>query len=282
MQAISFYLFLFLLFAGVGWFLYHAVCDENGEPLGEYARFLVRQSESQFLSLSLGEAKLQIVAFTLGLALLLAVPLGHPLFGLIGALIGWHIPRWRSERAIRARRKAFDAQLVDTLVLLSNALRSGLSLLQGFRIVVKEMPAPVSQELELVLREQQITAAFDTALQNLGERIGSKDLDIVITSILTLRETGGNLPETFDTVTYTIRERKKVEGKVEALTTMGMTQGITSCFMPYVFLLLMGLVQPNLVKPLFTTGIGIACLVLATFLDLLGYFAIRRVVKIRV
>lgn len=282
MQGLAFYLFLFLLFAGVGWFLYHALCDENGEFLGDYARWLVRQNESQFLSLELREAKVQILAWMLVPALLLSVALGHPLFGVLGAAAGWHVPRWRANRQIRARRKAFDAQLVDTLVLLSNALRSGLSLLQGFRIVIKEMPPPMSQELELVLREQQISAAFDKALENLGERLQSKDLDIVITSILTLRETGGNLPETFDTVTYTIRERKKVEGKVETLTAMGLTQGTVSCVLPYVFLALMGLVQPRIVAPLFNSWLGIACLALATFLDLIGFFFIRRVVRIRV
>jgi tight adherence protein B len=279
-QGTFFYLFLFLMFAGVGWFLYHALCDENGEFLGDYARWLVTQSEAIFQALGRGEAKARIAGWTLGPALLLG--LMHPLLGLVGALLGWHVPRLLMRRQIQKRHAAFEAQLVDALVLLSNALRSGLSLLQGFRIIVKEMPPPISQEFELVLREQQISAALDDALLNLGQRIRSKDLDIVITSILTLRETGGNLPETFDTVTYTIRERKKVEGKVDALTTMGVTQGVVACFLPYAFLGLMGIVQPQLIRPLLTTWPGWICIGLATVLDVLGYFFIRRMARVQV
>jgi tight adherence protein B len=279
-QGLSFYLLLFLLFAAVGWFLYHALCNENGEFLGDYARWLVTRSEALFRAMTLREAKLRIGAWTLGPALLLG--LVHPLLAIPGALFGWHVPRWLMRHQAQQRLKSFEAQLVDALVLLSNALRSGLSLLQGFRILVKEMPPPISQEFELVIREQQISAALDEALTNLGERVKSRDLDIVITAIQTLRETGGNLPETFDTVTYTIRERKKVEGKVDALTTMGVTQGVVACFMPWAFMAMMGAIQPQLVKPLLTTGIGWACLGLATVLDIVGYYFIRRMARIRV
>jgi tight adherence protein B len=281
-MAPALYLFLLLVFTAAGWFLYHSMCDENGEFLGEYSRWMVRQSESLFQPMSKLQAKARIIGWMIGPALLLGLVLGHPVFAILGAALGWPVPRWLLSSQIQKRRKAFEGQLVDALVLLSNALRSGLSLLQGFRIIVKEMPAPMSQELELVLREQQISAVLDDALLNLGERLQSKDLDIVITSILTLRETGGNLPETFDTVTFTIRERKKVEGKVETLTTMGLTQGLVACALPWVFLVLMGLLHPQLVEPLFTTALGIGCVVLAVILDLLGYVFIRRTVRIRV
>ena len=281
MQTLSFYLMILVLFAAVGWFLYQALCDENGEFLGAQAREMVRHSESLFQSLTLREAKTRILGWSVGLGLLFGLVL-HPLLVPVGALIGWMIPGALLRRDLKKRHAAFEAQLVDALVLLSNALRSGLSLMQGFRIVVKEMPAPISQEFELVLREQQISAMLDDALVNLGERLKSKDMDIVITSILTLRETGGNLPETFDTVVYTIRERKKIEGRIETLMTMGVTQGVVACFMPYAFLLMMGVLQPQIVKPLFTTWTGWAILGAATILDILGYFVIRAMAKVRV
>ncbi len=289
---VTFYFALLLIFTSAGSMLYRALSNEKDGLLGKHAQWLTDQAEFQFKGLTPFQAKLQILfsmlivgvafGFFLPIVLGFAIPFYCFILLVFGCWLGWKIPAWLARRRIEKRKREFEAQLVDALVLLANALRSGLSLLQGFKIVVAEMSPPISQEFELVLREQKLSAVLDDALLNMSNRLHIKDLDIVITAILTLRETGGSLPETFDTVTYTIRERKKVEGKIESLTALGMTQGIVACFLPFAFIALLGLMQPQLVRPLLTTTIGRICIFLAVVFDILGYIFIKKTVTITV
>lgn len=276
---------LIIVFICVGAIIYlmtSSLEGSSGRVLGDYAQWMVDSLDKQFISITIERSKMYIILSAAGCGVL-----GYALFQTIFfaiplAFLGWHLPRWIVNYKDKKRKQLFDEQLVDALVLLSNALRSGLSLLQGVRIVVREMEPPISEEFNLVLREQKFSAILDDALVNLSKRMQSEDLDIVITSILTLRETGGNLPETFDNVTYTIRERKKVEGKIVSLTTMGYTQGMVACFLPFAFILLMKVVHPTLIEPLLFTWPGRIFLIIALVLDIVGFIFIKKTVQIEV
>jgi tight adherence protein B len=101
-------------------------------------------------------------------------------------------------------------------------------------------------------------------------------------SIVTLRETGGNLSETFMTVASTIVERKKVEGKIGSLTSQGLYQGYAMCAMPFVLGALFYVIEPEYMEPMLTTGLGWAMWVAVIALDLMGVWLILKIVKIDV
>jgi len=164
----------------------------------------------------------------------------------------------------------------------SNSLRSGLSLQQGIELVVEEMDAPISEEFATVVKETKLGLPFDEALQNLAERVPTPDLDMVVTAIVTIRETGANLAEVFDIIAHTVRERKKVEGKIQAMTAEGMTQGVMMCAVPPVLILTFYFLDPALIEPLFNTVLGILMLVIIVSLDAMGMWMILNTVKIDV
>ena len=114
------------------------------------------------------------------------------------------------------------------------------------------------------------------------ERVPLPDLEIAVHSIVTLRETGGNLSETFMTVANTIVERKKVEGKIGAVTAQGLYQGVGMCAMPFVLVAIFYVMNPALTSLLFTTPLGWVIWLIVIVMDALGMWAIMKVVKVDV
>ncbi|NCC23696.1 MAG: type II secretion protein F [Deltaproteobacteria bacterium] len=176
----------------------------------------------------------------------------------------------------------FEEQLVDALIMASNALRVGLSLPQALEIIAKELPPPVSQEFALALKEHRMGKTLDDALSTMADRIPSLDLTMVVNAVLILRETGGNLAETFDTIVYTFVEREKVKDKIRTLTAQGRVQGIILMAMPFVLGYALNWANPDYMRPLYSTPFG---WILITFMILMltvGGLMINKIVNIDV
>ncbi|MBI2712244.1 MAG: type II secretion system F family protein, partial [Bdellovibrio sp.] len=150
---------------------------------------------------------------------------GVPL-AIVVTIIGWKIPKPIVDWMYKRRVTKFTMQMVDALSLMSNGLKSGLSVVQAMGLVSQEMPNPIHQEFNLVLSENKLGVSLEEAFNNLAKRVKSDDVEMFVTSINILKETGGNLAETFDTIVGTIRERIKVENRISALTAQGLYQGI--------------------------------------------------------
>ncbi|OGQ63429.1 MAG: hypothetical protein A3G92_07050 [Deltaproteobacteria bacterium RIFCSPLOWO2_12_FULL_38_8] len=190
---------------------------------------------------------LMIGPFILGLSIFLLL-WPHAFGGLFLAclfiFIGFKMPRPFVEMLLTKRTKKLNLQLVDGLTLMANSLRSGLSLMQTLQIVVDEMPNPLSQEMNLILSEQRLGVPVEKAFQNFATRMNTEDIEMFVTSVIVLRETGGNLAETFDTIVHTIRERLKLENKISALTAQGVVQGTVVSLMPFALAALLTAIDP--------------------------------------
>ena len=197
-------------------------------------------------------------------------------------LLAFRLPRPILNQLLRQRARKLNLQLIDGLTLMANALRSGLSLMQTIQIVVDEMPNPLSQEMNLILSEQRVGVPVEKAFQNFAERINLEDIEMFVTSIIVLRETGGNLAETFDTIVNTIRERLKLENKISAMTTQGVMQGTIVTLMPFGLMILLYMIDPGHMKPLFTTIPGYIMLATMLTLQLIGGLMIKKIVTIKI
>ncbi|MDP2871768.1 MAG: type II secretion system F family protein [Bacillota bacterium] len=179
------------------------------------------------------------------------------------------------------RRKALDAQLADSLTLVSNSLRSGYSFLQAMDVVAKEMPMPISREFEFVLRETRVNIPVETALENLAQRVQSDHLDLAITAILTQRQIGGNLSEVLDNITSTIRERARLAAEIGTLTASGRLSGWVVAGIPIALVFLVSAINPEFMRPLYTHPMGWAAMGVALVMQILGLFVISRIVNVK-
>ncbi|MEM7646372.1 MAG: type II secretion system F family protein [Pseudomonadota bacterium] len=204
------------------------------------------------------------------------------IFGTLFTLLGWTLPKHVVKYLYDKRCSQFTDQMVDAMTILSNGVRAGLSVTQSMDRVVKNLPNPISQEFRLVLSQNQLGQTIEDALTELGERIPRPDVQMFVTSVNILKETGGNMAETFQTITFTIRERQKVEKKIEALTAQGIMQGIIISCIPFILLAVFFTVDPNYIMPLFNTTLGLIALAVVITLQIIGGLAIKKVVTIKV
>lgn len=204
------------------------------------------------------------------------------LLGSIFTVAGWSLPQILVDQLYKRRCAKLADQMVDSLTIMANGIRSGLSIPQSMERVVENMGNPISQEFNLVLSQTRVGLSVEEALNQLAVRIPQSDVQMFVLSINILKETGGNLGETFTTIVETIRERQKIEKKIEALTAQGVTQGIIISSVPFFLMIMFLLTDPNYIKPLFNTTLGIIFLMVMLVLQVMGGLMIRNIVKIKV
>ncbi|MBU1726896.1 MAG: type II secretion system F family protein [Candidatus Omnitrophica bacterium] len=202
------------------------------------------------------------------------------IFALGAAFIGLLLPVIVIKQLERGRRKKFSAQLVDALMILSSSLKAGLSLFQAFEVLVEEMPAPMSQEFNLVARQVHMGIPIEEAMSDLKKRMKVEELDMVVTAMMVARETGGELPETFSRVAYTIQERNKLLGRVNALCVQGKLQGVIMSIIPVLFSIAVYKMDPHFFDIFFQDPMGKMLLGYAVISQLIGMVVIKHLSKI--
>jgi tight adherence protein B len=184
---------------------------------------------------------------------------------------------------LRKRRfKQFEKQLPDALLMVSGAMRAGASLTVAMEGMVKEQRPPLSQEFELMLREQRLGVDFDTALRNMEARLPLPDFVMVVSGMRISREVGGNLADILETLADTLRRKHQMEGKIDALTAQGRMQGIVMTGLPLFLMLILTQMEPEAMAPLYNTWYGWATLAVVGVLLSIGYLAIRKITTIDV
>ena len=230
-------------------------------------------------------ALLPLLSFGLGtVAFLLFLP--NALAGIIiGAMVtvaGWSLPVVLIKTLYDRRSSTFVDQMVDGLTIMANRIKSGLSVTQSMERVVENLGNPISQEFSLVLSQIRLGRSVEDALIEIGERVPKPDVQMFVTSINILKETGGNLAETFSTICTTIRERQKIEKKIQAMTAQGLMQGIIITLVPLALIIVFSIVNPGYITPLFSTALGLVILAVMFTLQIIGGITIRKIVKINV
>jgi tight adherence protein B len=247
---------------------------------------VTRELEQMFIFISvdgLQRLKWTLAVLVAGVGLIFAWDFAPP-GPIVVAIVFGAMAYWGPEVFIiflrRRRRAAFSEQLVDALVMMSNGMRSGFTLQQAIDMLIEEMPAPLSQEFDLVRREYKVGVDLDVALKNCVERTKDEDLGLVVTAIQITRQLGGNLAEVFDKIVGMVRERKILHGKADALTSEGKMQAAVVGLLPYGFLFAMIKVNPDLMRVMWTTLPGFIALIFVIILDVVGYLWVRKVASI--
>jgi tight adherence protein B len=197
-------------------------------------------------------------------------------------IVGWKIPIPVVDYFENKRKKKYALQMVDALNLLANGIRAGLTMPQAIGMVVDEMPAPVNQEFNLVLQQAKIGVPLEEALENLKKRVYTEDNEMFVTSVNILRETGGNLAEVFDTIVIVIRERVRLQMKIDTYVASGKIQAYIIGCMPFLMMLMFGSGDPEYFPLLFGTLLGVIALIIICGMVALGMWVILKIIDIKV
>lgn len=200
--------------------------------------------------------------------------------GGLAALLVLALPRRILILLKKRRLLQFNEQLVDALMTMSNALRSGASILQAFEHIVQQNLNPISQEFSLFLQQTRLGVSFEEALTNLDKRVNCEDLTLMIRAIELARQTGGNLTEVFERISATIRERFRIQARVRTLTAQGRLQGVVVGILPVILALAMFTIDPPMMIGFFTSPIGLLTAGVVLLLEIIGALLIRKIIAI--
>lgn len=252
---------------------------------GNIGEQLAVQLERADLSIRPGEYVVSRIAIAVfgfaGPAFFIPGTLGK-VAGIVGALIGYNLPKFYLSHRRKSRVAKLNAQLPEALMNISNSLKAGFGLLQALSSASDQLAHPISTELNRTIHEMNIGSSAEEALLSLSERSGSYDLDIVVTAILVQRTVGGNLGEILDTVASMMRERIRIRGEIATLTAQQKLTGIVIGLLPVVIGVLFQVMSPGYIDPLFNTLTGQLMLGFAVVLEVVGIMIIQRILNIEV
>jgi tight adherence protein B len=149
-------------------------------------------------------------------------------------------------------------------------------------MITAEVAEPVAGEFRQLFEEQKFGMPVRDALMNLTDRVPLVDVKFFVTAVMLQRETGGNLAEILDNLSYVIRERFKIQRQVRVYTAQGRLTMALLMGMPPIIVVVMLVLNPSFIHPLFADPIGHTLLVAGICLQTVGYFVIRKIIRIRV
>jgi len=183
------------------------------------------------------------------------------------------------------RKKRFDAfleQLPDALDLVARALSAGHAFSESLYMVSTEMPEPIATEFRKAYEEQNLGLSVKLALENLTQRMPLLDLKMCVTAVLIQRETGGNLAEILEKVSYTIRERFRILGDLKTLTTSSRLSAWLLCGLPIFVACAVTVMNPDYMSVLWKDPRGHYLIAAALFLQVTGMLIVRKILKIQI
>jgi tight adherence protein B len=198
--------------------------------------------------------------------------------GLLGfMLFGWYVGIRKSRR-----KEKLTKQLPEAVSLIANSLRSGFAFSQAVELAAKQIDDPIKREFDQYLNDTTLGMPSDEALEEMAERVGTYDMDMLVSTILIQRTTGGNLSEILDNVAETIRERQRLQSEIRALTSSQRFAGLILSIYPILLLLLFTALAPDIWTVLYTTPAGRVVLLVAATLQVIGMVSIRRLLRLEV
>ncbi len=196
----------------------------------------------------------------------------------IGAFLPYAVVSYRRQKRFERIEELFP-EAIDTL---ARAVRAGHAFTTALEMIANEISEPLAGEFRKLFEEQKFGMPVRDALLNLTQRVPLVDVKFFVTAVMLQRETGGNLAEILDNLSYVIRERFKIQRQVRVHTAQGrLTMALLMAMPPTVVAVLLTF-SPDFVKPLFYDPFGHILLVVAITLQTVGYFVIRKIIKIQV
>jgi len=204
------------------------------------------------------------------------------LFAAAGLVLGGFFPYSYASYRRTQRFRKFEELFPEAIDTLARAVRAGHAFTTALELIANELSEPVASEFRKLFEEQKFGLPVRDALMNLAERMPLVDVKFFVTAVMLQRETGGNLAEILDNLSYVIRERFKIMRQVRVYTAQGRLTMLLLMGLPPLIVVTMLSTSPAFIRPLFADPIGHILIVAGVVLQTIGYFVIRRIIQIQV
>ena len=204
------------------------------------------------------------------------------LLALIFAALAGGIPFFYASFRRARRFRKFEREFPEAIDLLGRAVRAGHTFTTALELIGTELNQPVGGEFQKLFEEQKFGLPLTDALINLADRVPLIDVKFFVTAVMLQRETGGNLAEILDKLSYVIRERFKILRQVQVYTAQGRITMMLLMALPPGLVVIISFMNPSFIRPLFMDPIGHFLIAAGITLQTMGFFIIRKIIHIRV
>jgi tight adherence protein B len=204
-----------------------------------------------------------------------AAGLDNPIFAILISVFllcaPWYVLRRMAER----HRQKIEDQLADSMVMLANAVRAGLSLPQSLEILAAQCPRPINAEFHQIVAEYNLGKPLDRSLVEAKERLKSENFALFTAAMMASHESGGRLNETVERIANSVLELQRLDRKVQAETAQARKSAVYMALAPAFILVVYYFVDPVNTGLLFTEIVGQVLLGIAVLFNVLAYFWAR-------
>ncbi len=200
---------------------------------------------------------------------------------LLSLLVGFFIPDVFLYLNYKRKQKRIEEDLLKAVIIMSNAFKSGRSIMQAVEVVSKELDGPISEEFRKMYIDLTYGLELEIAFERLANRIKLEETKYLASSLVILNKTGGNVVKVFSSIERSFFERKKLEDELKSVTALSNFVFKILVAIPLVIFVMIYIFNPAYFVPFVTTNIGKVILVLILLIYTIYIIIVRKVIRIR-
>lgn len=200
---------------------------------------------------------------------------------LISGLLGFFLLDIYFKFSDYIKKKQIEQDLLNAIIIMNNAFRSGRSTMQAIEIVSQELKGPIKQEFKKMHLEISYGLSLDVVFDRFSKRIDSEEVNYITSSLSILNKTGGNIIKVFSSIEKMLFNKRKLKQEMKSLTSSSSMISKILLFMPFIFVLFITLLQPSYFLPLINTTIGNIILFLIILIYAIYAYVVNRIMKVR-
>ena len=194
---------------------------------------------------------------------------------------GVGLPRWLLLFLKARRQKAFTAEFANAIDIIVRSVKSGLPTNEALKIVAREMPQPVSGEFDKLVEGLKVGVTLDKGVRRMYERMPTAEVNFFGIVMTIQSRTGGNLSEALSNLSTVLRDRKRLQGKIRAMSSEAKASAMIIGSLPPSVALMVYISSPNYILPLFTTHAGNLMLAACVLWMSCGIFVMQRMISFK-
>lgn len=178
-------------------------------------------------------------------------------------------------------RKRIENDLLQAIIIMNNAFKSGRSITQAIELVTTELDGPISKEFSKMVNELNLGLSIDVVFNRFSERVNLEEVTYLTASLSILNKTGGNIIKVFTSIEKSMFNKRKLRLEMQALTGSSRLIVYVLFLVPVFFVILVSLINPSYFEPFFTSSIGIILLIFMVLYYIVYVILVNKIMKVR-
>lgn len=200
---------------------------------------------------------------------------------MVSALLGFFLIDIYFKFYDYVKKKQIEQDLLNAIIIMNNAFRSGRSTMQAIEIVSKELKGPIAQEFKKMHLEISYGLSLDVVFERFSKRVESEEVSYITSSLSILNKTGGNIIKVFSSIEKMLFSKRKLKQEMKSLTSSATMISKILLIMPFLFVGIITILNPSYFMPLFNTNLGNILLFLILLIYGLYAYIVNKIMKVR-